>query len=95
MDRPSIKIRFDSKLQKEIDKIKHKDPKLFKKIQKQLKQFKLNPKLKSLRVHKLSGELDNIWSISITKSIRMAYLQSGDEAYFYDLGTHDQVYREK
>ena len=88
-----MQIRLDEKLRKELLLINKKDPKFSKQIQKQLKLFKENPKHKSLRVHKLSGELKNMWSISITKSIRMAYLLDGDEAYFYDIGTHDEIYR--
>ena len=88
-----MQIRLDEKLQKEIKEINKKDSALSKKIQKQLSLFATDSKHRSLRVHKLSGELDNIWSISITKSIRMTYLQDGDEAYFIDIGTHDQVYK--
>lgn len=86
-------IRLDGKLRKELRIINKKNPKLARQIQKQLKLFKENPKHKSLRVHKLSGELKNMWSISITKAIRMVYLLDGNEAYFYDIGTHGEVYR--
>ncbi len=86
-------IRLDEKLRKELKIINKKNPQLARQIQKQLKLFKENPKHKSLRTHKLSGDLKNMWSISITKAIRMAYLLDGDEAYFYDIGTHDEVYR--
>jgi len=38
--------------------------------------------------------LDNMWSLSITKSIRMVYrLMDHDIGYFVDIGTHDEVYR--
>jgi mRNA-degrading endonuclease YafQ of YafQ-DinJ toxin-antitoxin module len=88
-----MRIRLDEKLQKEIKEIGKKDPKLFQKIQKQLGLFAIDPRHGSLRVHKLSGELDNMWSISITMNIRMIYLQDGNEAYFFDLGSHDEVYK--
>ena len=88
-----MRIRIDEKLQKELQLIAKKDSQLTKQIQKQLRLFKENPKHKSLRVHKLSGDLKNMWSISITKTIRMAYILDGDEAYFYDIGTHDEVYK--
>ncbi len=88
-----MQIRLDIKLQKEIKEISKKNPKLLQKIQKQLGLFAINPKHRSLRVHKLSGELDNIWSISITMDIRLVYIQDRDEAYFFDIGTHDEVYR--
>lgn len=90
-----MQIRLDEKLQKELEALSKKDLKLFKKVQKQLKLFADNPKHKSLRVHKLSRELENMRSIAITKSIRMSYLQSGNEAYFFDIGTHDEVYRKR
>ncbi len=86
-------IRLDGKLLKELRVIDKKNPKLAIQIKKQLQLFKENPRHKSLRVHKLSGELKNMWSISITKAVRMAYILDGDEAYFYDIGTHDEVYR--
>ncbi len=90
-----MQIRLDEKLKKELDKITQKDLKLSKRIQKQLALFAVNPKYKSLRVHKLSGELENMRSISITKSLRMTFLQSGGEAYFFDIGTHDEVYQKR
>jgi len=86
-------IRLDEKPRKELKIIDKKNPKLARQIQKQLKLFKENPRHKSLRVHKLSGELKNMWSISITKAIKMIYLLDGNEAYFFDLGTHDEIYR--
>jgi mRNA-degrading endonuclease YafQ of YafQ-DinJ toxin-antitoxin module len=88
-----MQIRLDSKLRKELEEISKKDVKLSKRIQKQLALFAVNPKHKSLRVHKLSGELNNMWSISISKNIRMSYLQIGGDAYFFDISTHDEVYR--
>lgn len=90
-----MNIRLDSKLKKELEKIQENNPKLSKKIEKQLALFATNPQYPSLRGHKLSGELENIWSISINKNVRMTYLQSRDEAYFFDIGTHDEVYRKK
>ena len=78
-----MEIRIDSKLQEEIRKIN----------KKQLNLFSIDPKHKSLRVHKLSGELKQLWSISINKEIRMVYVQEKDVVYFSDIGTHDEVYR--
>lgn len=80
-------------LQKELKKIKSHDKKLTEKIIKQLILFQQNHLHPSLRVHKPSGNLENIWSISIDRSIRMLYLLGKDGAYFFDIGTHDQVYK--
>lgn len=88
-----MRIRLDEKLKKEYLLIKKKDPNLAKLIAKQLKLFNTNPQHVSLRTHKLSGELKNLWSISINKSIRMTYIQEGEEALFIDIGTHDEIYK--
>lgn len=80
-------------LNKELKKIKDHDKRLARKIEKQLSFFQINHFHPSLRVHKLTGNLDNIWSISIDKSLRMLYTLDNDEAYFFDIGTHDQVYK--
>ena len=88
-----MQIRISDDLAKELAKIKKKDQKLSIQVQNQLEIFSLKPKHLSLRLHKLKGEIKNLWSISITKSIRMVYLQESDEAFFVDIGTHDQVYK--
>lgn len=88
-----MQVRISDNLAKELAKIKKKDLKLTKQVQKQLEFFSSNPNHPSLRLHKLKAELKNLWSISITKNIRMIYLQEGDEAYFVDIGIHDEVYK--
>lgn len=89
-----MKIRFSSDLIKILQKIKRKDKKLIVQINKQLKLFRSQPKHHSLKTHKLSGKLQNRWSISINKSVRMVYIMlSRNEAYFISVGTHDMVYR--
>ncbi|OGY10776.1 MAG: hypothetical protein A3A58_00720 [Candidatus Blackburnbacteria bacterium RIFCSPLOWO2_01_FULL_41_27] len=88
-----MQIKFSSETKKELKKIKRKDKRLAGKIEKQLILFQKNPKHPSLRLHKLTGQFKNRWSISITTNIRMIYLQRDDEAYFIDIGTHDEVYK--
>lgn len=86
--------KFSPSIQKEIEKILHKDKKLFDRIEKQIALFEENPRHPSLRTHKLTGTIDNMWSISITMSIRMVYiLLEENNALFIKIGTHDQVYR--
>lgn len=87
-------IKFSADVYKKLQIIRTKNPKLYKKIQKQIKLFKENPKLKSLRLHKITREVKNTWSISIDKSFRMLYTE-GDFLYFFEMGTHDEVYRNR
>lgn len=77
-----------------LKRIKQKDKKLTKRIQKQLLIFDSNPQHPSLRLHKLTGKKENAWSISITMNIRMIYRTiNADTVYFVDIGTHDEVYK--
>ena len=89
-----MKVRFSDEVDGNLKKIYKKNKKLAKLIEKQLKIFRNDPRHPSLRIHKLSGRFHDRWSISITRGIRMIYsLLDEDEAYFTDIGTHDQVYR--
>lgn len=88
-----MRIEFSPLALKELAKIKKKDKKLFQRIEKQLALFKNNPTHPSLRLHKLSGDLEDLRSISITRGIRMVYILTEQTAYFTDIGTHDEVYK--
>lgn len=82
------------KARRQIQKIKTKDRLLYKKIEKQLAMLVVNPDHPSLRKHKLSGSLDDAWSISIDMNYRALYYLVEGEAYIFRIGTHDSVYIE-
>lgn len=85
--------KFSPSVQKVLKKIQQKDRQIANRIEKQIALFEENPKHPSLRTHKLSGRVGNMWSISITMSIRMVYvfLDQGN-VIFVKIGTHDEVY---
>jgi len=84
---------FSTEVTSELKKIKQKQPLLSKKIQKQLKLFRENVKHPSLKTHKLKGNLTNTWSISIEDNTRLIYFIKDNEAIFFKIGNHDEVYR--
>jgi addiction module RelE/StbE family toxin len=86
------KIKFSPTFVKKLQIIKHIDIKLSIKIQKQLKLFQSSPTHQSLRLHKLKGEMKDVWSLSVTKSFRLIYINDS-EYYFFDLGEHHEIYR--
>lgn len=89
-----MRIKLSPEVISNLKSIKQKNKKLSERIQKQLYLFSINPKHPSLRTHKLNANISNLWSISITISIRMVYkLLSKNEAYFIKIGTHKEVYR--
>lgn len=56
------------------------------------KIFRLNPYHPSLQTHKLTGELAGLRSFWVTRNYRVLFEFRGEEAIFYDVGTHD-IYR--
>lgn len=47
-----------------------------------------------LKTHKLSGNLKNLWSFSVTYDIRVIFFfeDNNTKAIFIDIGSHDEVY---
>jgi addiction module RelE/StbE family toxin len=88
-----VKYHISEKLLKKFSKIKKKQPDLLDQIRKQLVLFGLNENYPSLRNHKLKGEMDDIWSISVGMNFRLIYFIEDGEAYFFECGNHDEVYR--
>lgn len=67
---------------------------LVKKFSSRYKLFLKDRSNPILRDHKLSGTLKGYRSFSITGDIRVLYEQIGSHFIeFYDIGTHNQVYR--
>ena len=86
-------IEFSSGLLKKLQAVGRKDKLLFVKIQKQLRLFQTDSRHNSLRLHKLKGDLKNAWSISIDRNHRLLYTEDEQSVYFFEMGTHDQIYK--
>jgi len=58
-----------------------------------LRIFQQNPFDKSLRTHKLSGKLEELYSFSINFEIRIIFsFYESDKVIFENIGSHDDVY---
>ncbi|MFQ4135432.1 type II toxin-antitoxin system YafQ family toxin [Nodosilinea sp. PGN35] len=58
-----------------------------------LEQFTADPFHPSLKTHKLSGKLKDLWSFSVDYDARVIfYFTEDDKAVFIDIGSHDEVY---
>ncbi len=88
-------LKFSPNVDRKLREIQHRNVSLYNRIQKQLYLFINNPRHKSLRLHKIKRKDNlNILSISINKSFRMLYTENG-YIYFFEIGTHDEVYRKR
>lgn len=83
-------VYFSRSFDRNLKKILKNNPKLKKRIQKQIELLSTNPKHPSLRLHKLSGE--NNWSISVTGDIRIVFTIEDKRILFNRIGTHEEVY---
>jgi addiction module RelE/StbE family toxin len=66
--------------------------KLVRLITSKINQFATNPLDPQLRTHALTGGMKGFYSFSITGDIRIIYQIIDEVAYFYDIGSHNQVY---
>ncbi|GAA6615474.1 type II toxin-antitoxin system YafQ family toxin [Scytonema sp. NUACC26] len=58
-----------------------------------VEQFTIAPFDSSLKTHKLSGKLKDLWSFSIEYDERVLFYFTEDgKAVFVDIGNHDEVY---
>jgi mRNA-degrading endonuclease YafQ of YafQ-DinJ toxin-antitoxin module len=58
-----------------------------------LEQFTLDPFDSSLKTHKLSGKLKELWSFSVGYDERVLFYFTEDgKATFVDIGSHEEVY---
>ena len=71
-----------------------KHPELKKQYRKTLELLDLNPHHPSLRLHKLSGDLSALHSVSINISYRITleFLVEGNTILPVNIGKHDDVY---
>jgi addiction module RelE/StbE family toxin len=71
-----------------------KHPELIGQYAKVLRLLEANPSHPSLRLHKLSGRLSDLYSVSINISYRMCieFLIENDRIIPVDIGSHDEVY---
>ncbi|MBI2634565.1 type II toxin-antitoxin system mRNA interferase toxin, RelE/StbE family [Candidatus Peregrinibacteria bacterium] len=88
------KLIITESYQRRAKKFFAKHPEILKQYEKILKILCVNPQHPSLRLHKLSGKLAGLSSVSINISYRLIiHLVIRDEQIIpIDVGSHDEVY---
>jgi YafQ family addiction module toxin component len=67
---------------------------IHKRFDDRVRLFTENPMNEILKDHPLVGKLDGYRAFSITGDIRVIYYIENNIAYFVDIGTHNQVYKD-
>jgi proteic killer suppression protein len=85
---------FPDKYKKLEKKFIKKHPDLIDKYIKTIEILKLNPYHPSLRLHRLKGELNKFFSVSINMQYRIIvdFIIVDDTVILIDIGSHDDVY---
>lgn len=85
-------IHETSNFSKRIEKLTKRNPRLRQKIDKTLQLLVTDSGNNSLRLHKIEGKEDSIWSISIDMKLRILFTYVENGILLFDIGTHDEVY---
>ncbi len=88
------KLIETKKYQKKIRKFLKSHPNMVKKYEKTIFLLCDNPYHPSLRLHKLQGELNEFYSISLDMQYRIVldFIIIDQEIFLIDIGSHDEVY---
>jgi len=88
-----MKVAFSSSFKRAFRKRIQKNTEVRERFYNHVEWFTDDPFDPRLRTHKLSGELADLWSFSITFDIRVIFYFAGEnQAVFIDIGSHDEVY---
>ena len=90
----SFRIIYTKSYLKRATKFAKRHPDLLIQYEKALKLLELNPFHPSLRLHRLSGSLSDLHSISINISYRITleFLIEDGKIILVNVGSHDEIY---
>jgi mRNA-degrading endonuclease YafQ of YafQ-DinJ toxin-antitoxin module len=91
----SYRIVYTPSYNRRAAKFLKKHPELYSQYEKALKLLEVNPYHPSLRLHRLKGVLNSLYSISINLSYRITLeiIIQDEQLILVDIGGHDDIYR--
>jgi mRNA-degrading endonuclease YafQ of YafQ-DinJ toxin-antitoxin module len=88
-----MEVSFSSAFKRAFKKRIKGNENLESKFWQKLEIFTSDPYNPSLRTHKLSGKLKDLWSFTVDYNVRtLFYLTEDNKAILVDFGSHDEVY---
>ena len=89
------KIIYTQSYIRRAQKFVKRHPDLLGQYEKTLRLLEANPSHPSLRLHKLTGKLDGLYSVSINMTYRISleFIVDADTVIPVNVGTHDEAYR--
>ncbi|TVQ23913.1 MAG: plasmid stabilization protein [Spirochaetaceae bacterium] len=92
---PVPEIIYTQSYIRRAQKFAHRHPDLLGQYEKTLRLLQASPSHPSLRLHKLTGKLDGLYSVSINMTYRISleFIVDDDTVIPVNVGTHDEAYR--
>jgi toxin HigB-1 len=92
---PVPEIIYTESYIRRAQKFAKRHPDLLGQYEKTLRLLETNPSHPSLRLHKLTGKLDGLYSVSINMTYRISleFIVADDKVIPVDVGTHEEAYR--
>ena len=88
-----VEIGFSSSFKRTFKKVICNNKKLEERFWINLSRFEINPHDPSLKTHKLTGELNGLWSFSIEYDCRIIFrFAKARQVILIDIGSHNEVY---
>ncbi|MEA3371609.1 MAG: type II toxin-antitoxin system mRNA interferase toxin, RelE/StbE family [Campylobacterota bacterium] len=90
----TYKLIFTEQYEKRLRKFIKKHPEILSQYEKTIRLLEVNPHHPSLRLHKLSGKLSDLHSVSINISYRITIelIITEKEVIPIEIGSHNEVY---
>ncbi len=85
-----MRLVYSNHFKKRLKKYLNKDPRLFSKVNKQLKQLQQDISYPSLKTHKLHGKRADQYAIWIVGDVRITFLITQDFYLLTDVISHDE-----
>ena len=92
---PVPKIIYTQSYIRRAQKFAKRHPDLLSQYEKTVRLLEANPSHPSLRLRKLTGKLDGLYSVSINMTYRISleFIIDNDTVIPVNVGTHDEAYR--
>lgn len=87
-----MKVFPSSYFLKKSKKLFKKRPELKNKVEQKLKILEIIPNHPTLKLHKLKGEIQECWGITIEKNLRITFVYTLEGIILVSIGSHDEVY---
>jgi len=69
-----------------------KNPSLHHKVKEKISLFQNNPEHPTLKLHKLTGGQENVWSLSVGYNLRITFVYQNGDVVLVNIDTHDEIY---